>query len=108
MSQLTVEYDVVDSSMKAFNLSSNSLITIKGFDSSGKQVDVNFTGASDAYFSLNMSISAAAKRTLSAPKMKIKCVYFDEKRSIWGDDGVTVNNYDNNTGIVSCRSTHLT
>lgn len=36
ISQINVEYDVVDSSMRGFNLTSNSLVTIKGFDSSGK------------------------------------------------------------------------
>lgn len=108
VSQLTVEYDVVDASMKALNLSSNSLITIKGFDITGKEVNVNFTGQADAFFSLAMTISDGAKKVLSAPKMKLRCVYFDEKRSLWGEEGMTVDSFDNTTGVVSCRSNHLT
>lgn len=53
-------------------------------------------------------MSDAGKRSASGPRMRVRCVYFDERRSLWAEDGVTVDSYDNSTGIVNCRSTHLT
>lgn len=108
MSQLTVQYDVVDSTMKGFNLFSNSLITIKGFDSSGQQVNVNFTGDNDSYFNLNMQISATGMKGLSImnstgmPAYRLRCVYFDESRSLWLENGMSISNYDPQSGMMSC------